>query len=399
MDNFEYANSTHYYFGQGYEKNVGEYLKVRGASSVLIVYGQDSCISSGLLAIVKESLNDSELKFCELSGVCPNQNSDIVYKGKEIAIANNVDYILAIGGGSVIDIAKLISIARFYEGDFFEVFFEKHEITKRALNIGVIVTIASAGAEGSKIVLAKSHKNNKAIKKVYSSPLLIPKFAILNPELTFSVPHKETACGIVEMFCHVMARYFTNSLDVSLSDRLCEALMLSIIESSSKVLKDPYDYGARANLLWASNLAHNDLCSSGSELDWVTHHVADLMTTLYDVSQGESLSIIFPAWMDYTLGHNIMRFAQFAHRVFNIPMDFDDPVRTARSGIKAIRIFFKSLSMPLSFKDINAKEEDIPFMLNTLGIEDKTEGNFMRLNRNDFDQLFKLAARFSVDKW
>ena len=223
-----------------------------------------------------------------------------------------------------------------------------------------------------------------------------PLFAILDPELTFSVSRYQTACGITDMIAHILERYFTNSKGVTVTDYMCEALLKAIIENAPVAIDDPSNYDARANIMWAGSLAHNNICGVDRVQDWASHHIEHQLSALYDVAHGAGLAVIFPAWMDYVYKHDVMRFAQFAVRVFGVSMDFDDPASTAREGIRAFRHFLHSIGMPLSFEEIGAKEEDIPHLLNMLGVDDlnKTEGQFVLLYRKDCEAIYYRAAHY-----
>ena len=394
MDNFEFLRPTHYYFGRKLEDNVGKYVKDYGKTRVLVVYGGGSCVRSGLLQRVEKSLEDNGIFFVSIGGVKPNPRADLVYQAIEIGKNNKVDFVLAVGGGSVIDTAKAAAIGIVNDEDFFDTFFLGVKPVTKALQTGVVLTIPAAGSEGSNSAVIQKEVDGQVIKQGLSTQFNVPLFAVMNPELTITLPAYQTACGAVDMMAHVMERYFTNTKDVSITDRLCEAVLLSIIETAPRVIADPENYEARANLMWAGTMAHNNICGVGREQDWATHHLEHQLSALYDVAHGAGLAVMFPAWMEYTLPHNVMRFAQFANRVFGVSMDFEDPTRTARQGIKALRNFFKSIGMPLSFADINAKEEDIPKMLSLLGVDKHTEGHFMVLKREDCEQIYKIAATY-----
>ena len=395
MENFEFYRPTRYVFGKGLENETGKYLKESGFRKALIVYGGGSVVRSGLLQRVKSSLEKNGIGFEELGGVKPNPRADLVYEGIRICKEKSVDVMLAVGGGSVIDTAKAIALGVPYEGDFFD-FYLKKATPKEALKTCVVLTIPAAGSEGSDSTVIEKEIDGKVVKNGYSSPLNVPLFSIMNPELTFTLPAYQTACGIVDMMAHIMERYFTNTTGVSVTDRTCEGLLQGIIENARIVIAEPDNYDARANIMWAGTLAHNNLCGVGREQDWATHHLEHQLSALYDVAHGAGLAVMFPAWMEYNLKHDVMRFAQFASRVFGCSMDFEDPERTAREGISALREFYKSIGMPLSFRDIGAKAEDIPLLLNMLGVDDenRTEGKFVTLHRSDCEQIYSIAARY-----
>lgn len=395
MENFEFYRPTRYIFGKGLENETGSYIKAEGFKKALIVYGGGSVVRSGLLQRVKSSLERNGIDYAELGGVKPNPRADLVYEGIRICREQSVDVLLPVGGGSVIDTAKAIALGVPYEGDFFD-FYLRKATPKEALKTCVVLTIPAAGSEGSDSTVIEKEIDGKVVKNGYSCQLNVPLFSIMNPELTFTLPAYQTACGIVDMMAHIMERYFTNTTGVSVTDRTCEGLLQGIIENARKVINEPDNYDARANIMWAGTLAHNNLCGVGREQDWATHHLEHQLSALYDVAHGAGLAVMFPAWMEYNLKHDVMRFAQFASRVFGCSMDFEDPERTARDGISALREFYKSIGMPLSFKDIGAKAEDIPLLLNMLGVDDenRTEGRFVTLRRSDCEQIYSIAARY-----
>ncbi|MGN1282006.1 MAG: iron-containing alcohol dehydrogenase, partial [Succinivibrio sp.] len=298
----------------------------------------------------------------------------------------------------VIDTAKAIALGIPDDGDFFDFYLRKRKPVK-ALKTGCLLTIPAAGSESSASTVIEKEIDGKIIKCGCGSELNRPLFAVLDPELTYSVDRYQTACGVTDMMAHIMERYFTNSQNVSVTDNICEGLLRAIIENAQTVLDDPYNYDARANLMWAGSLAHNNICGVDREQDWASHHLEHQLSALYDVAHGAGLAVMFPAWMEYVYRHDVMRFAQFAVRVFSVQMDFDDPAVTAREGIARLRAFFKKIGMPLSFREIGAKKEDIPILLSMLGVDDEnnTEGHFVTLYKNDCEQIYMNAVRTSSD--
>ncbi len=396
MLNFEFCRPTNYIFGRYTENQVAKLITNLGYKKILLVYGCGSCVKSGLLDKVLNSLEQAGIDVITLGGVKSNPQADLVYNGIYLGREHQVEFVLAIGGGSVIDTAKAISLGIPDDGDFFDFFLGKR-VPKQALNVGVILTIAAAGSEGSTNAVIEKEIDGHILKKCCLTNLNLPTFAILNPEITFSVSQYQTACGVCDMICHVLERYFTNTQDVTVSDRLCEGLLISIIENALIVKDDPENYEARANLMWASTLAHSDLCGAGREQDWASHNLEHQLSALYDVAHGAGLAVIFPAWMEFTYKHDVMRFVQFANRIFGCAVNFDDPESTARAGIEALREFFFDLNLPLSFEDLGAKVSDIPLLLNMLGVDDinSTEGNFMILHRRECEQIYRNAANYN----
>ncbi len=395
MENFEFVVPTKYIFGQGTSSKCGEIVKCYGYKNVLVVYGSEHAKKSGLLDRIEEQLKTNSIDYSLLGGVLPNPRADLVYKGIDIGREKKIDFILAVGGGSVIDTAKAIALGIPDDGDFFD-FFTKKRKPHTALKVGCVLTIPAAGSESSLSTVIEKEIDGRVVKNGCGSPLNRPLFAVLDPELTYSVSKYQTACGITDMIAHILERYFTNSKGVTVTDYMCEGLLKSIIENAPIAINDPKNYDARSNIMWAGSLAHNNICGVDRIQDWASHHIEHQLSALYDVAHGAGLAVIFPAWMDYVYKHDVMRFAQFAVRVFGISMDFDDPSSTARDGIKAFRKFLHSIGMPLSFEEIGAKEEDIPHLLNMLGVDDvnRTEGQFVLLYRKDCEAIYYRAAHY-----
>ena len=254
---------------------------------------------------------------------------------------------------------------------------------EKALPVASVLTIAAAGSEGSDGSVI-THENGM-YKRPYGCELMRPVFAIMNPELTMTLPPYQTASGCTDIMAHVFERYFTNTKHVEITDRLCEGILKTIIKELPKVLENPNDYDARANIMWAGTLAHNDVCGVGREQDWASHNLEHELSALYDCAHGAGLAVMFPAWMTYVMHHDIDRFAQFAVRVWGCEMNFEKPEETAREGIARTKAFFHSIGMP--------KEEDIPKLLETLQIDGRTEGFFVKLGRKECEEVYRLACR------
>ncbi|NLK85620.1 MAG: iron-containing alcohol dehydrogenase [Aeromonadales bacterium] len=392
MEDFRYCVSTNYIFGQGQSKKTANVLLEYGYKKVLVVYGQKSAVSSGLLPNIEKQLQSKNIEYITLGGVVPNPRADLVYDGIELCKKEGVDFILAVGGGSVIDTAKAIGLGAKDDGDFFDFYLKKRKPVD-SVKVGCVLTIAAAGSESSTSSVIQKEIDGKIVKNGCSTPLNRPLFAILDPELTYSLSAYQTACGVTDMMAHILERYFTNSKGVIVTDRICEGLLLSIIENAQIALANPNNYEARANLMWAGALAHNNLCGVDREQDWASHHLEHQLSALYDVAHGAGLAVIFPAWMDYVYKHDLSRFAQFAVRVFHVDMDYNDLAYTSRQGIKAFRSFLKKIGMPLSFKDIGAKKNDIEILVKMLGVDDDshTEGKFIPLYREDCLKVYEIA--------
>jgi len=388
MNNFNFYSPTFFVFGKGRENEAGKQVKRFGGTRVLIHFGGGSVIKSGLLDRVKASLKAENIYFAELGGVMPNPRSGLVYKGIEICKQDNIDFVLAVGGGSAIDSAKAIALGALYEGDFWDFYTGKR--VEKALSVATILTISAAGSEGSTGSVI-THENGM-LKRAANSDTLRPVFSILNPELTCTLPNFQTACGATDMMAHVMERYFTNTVDVEITDRLCEAVLLTVIKETPKALADSKDYESRANLMWAGMVAHNDICGVGREQDWSSHQIEHELSALYDVAHGAGLAVIFPAWMKYVMKHDVMRFAQFAVRVWGCEMNFQNPEITARLGIERYEQFMTSIGMPVRFSQLGAKKEEISTLLKTLGLGTRTMGSFVKLTEEDVKNIYELAV-------
>lgn len=389
MNNFTFYSPTYFVFGKDEEKNTGKYVKRFGGTKVLIHYGGGSVIRSGLLDRVKASLSNEGLCFVELGGVKPNPRSGLVYEGIELCRKEKVDFVLAVGGGSAIDSAKAIAAGAVYDGDFWDFYMGK-SVTD-ALPIGTVLTIAAAGSEGSPDSVIT--KEEGMLKRGASGEAYRPVFSILNPALTQTLPAYQTACGVTDIMAHLFERYFTNTKDVEVTDRVIEGLLSTMIHEAPKVIENPNDYQARANIMWAGMLAHNNCCGVGRDQDWSSHALEHELSALYDCAHGAGLAVVFPAWMEYTMSHDVMRFAQVASRVWGCCMDFENPEITAKAGIKAFRSFLKSIGMPQTIVELGGKEDDIPYLAHTAAYENGNGGklgSFVVLNEKDMENIYRL---------
>ena len=389
MNNFTFYSPTYFVFGRDEENNAGHYIKRFGGTKALIHYGSGSVVRSGLLQRVKDSLQKENIEFVELGGVKPNPRSSLVYEGIELCRKENVDFVLAVGGGSTIDSAKAIAAGVLYDGDFWD-FYQGKPITK-ALPIGTVLTISAAGSEGSGDSVIT--KEEGMYKRGASGEAIRPTFSILNPALTETLPAYQTACGVTDIMAHLFERYFTNTKDVEVTDRLIEGLLITMIKEAKKAIANPDDYEARANIMWAGMMAHNNSCGVGREQDWASHNIEHELSATYDCAHGAGLAVVFPAWMKYTLNHDVMRFAQVATRVWGCNMDFSNPEKTALEGINAFEKFLKSIGMPTSFSELGAKAKEKEKMAHTACYGDGrtgTLGAFVNLNEKDVIEIYKL---------
>ena len=389
MENFTFCSPTEFVFGKGTENECGKYVIKHGGTKVLIHYGGGSAVKSGLISRVEKSLKAEGIPYSVLGGVQPNPHDSLVYKGIELCRNEGIDFILAVGGGSVIDSAKAIAVGVPYDGDFWDFYSGAAEINA-ALPVGTVLTIAAAGSEGSGDSVIT--KEDGMLKRGAGSDLMRPRFSVMDPELTQSLPAYQTACGATDIMAHVFERYFTNTSEVEITDRLCEAVLLTMVKETPRVIADPDNYDARSNIMWAGMVAHNNICGVGRQQDWNSHGIEHELSALYDCAHGAGLAVIMPAWMEYVHKHDVMRFCQMAVRVFGCQMNFADPESTAIEGIKRFRSFLHSIGMPINFTELGAKEEDIPKLVEKLGIGDGVRGGFMELTSADVTEIYRIAA-------
>lgn len=390
MENFRFYSPTEFVFGRNTEQECGKYVKKYGGSKVLIHYGGGSAVRSGLIARIEQSLSESRIPYVKLGGVKPNPRDTLIYEGISLCRKEGVDFILAVGGGSCIDSAKAIAFGVLYDGDFWD-FYGTGKQIERALPVGTVLTIAAAGSEGSGGSVVTKEEGLQ--KRDTGSDLLRPRFSILNPELTQTLPAYQTACGATDIMAHVFERYFTNTKEVEITDRLCEAVLLTVIQETPRVLKNPDDYEARANIMWAGTVAHNDLVGVGRSQDWNSHGIEHELSGLYDCAHGAGLAVVMPAWMEFVYRHDVMRFAQMAVRVFGCEMNFQCPEETALEGIHRFRSFLHDIGMPINFEELGAKAEDIPLLVEKFGIGDGLTGGFVKLSAEDVREILHHAVQ------
>lgn len=389
MNNFVFYSPTEFVFGKNTEVQVGALARKYGAQKVMIVYGGGSVVRSGLLDRVKQSLQEAGVAYCEMGGVQPNPIDGKVYEGIQLCRREQVDMMLPVGGGSVIDTAKAIAAGALYDGDFWDFFIGRAKVEK-ALKVAVVLTIPAAGSEGSgNTVITKTETLQKL--GLCAPEHLRPVFSIMNPELTYTLPAYQTACGIADMMAHIMERYFTNTPDVEISDRLCEGTLTAIIKEAYRVKQQPDNYAARANIMWCGTVAHNGICGVGREEDWASHALEHEISAIYDVAHGAGLAVIFPAWMAFMAEHNPAKIAQFAHRIFDIPKS-EDLEEMALAGTARLKHFFRYMGLPVSFKELGIEHPDIDRMLVSLQ-RNKGEllGNYVKLTMIDCREIYRLA--------
>jgi len=389
MENFVFQNKTKIIFGRDTENQVGEEVKAH-SSKVLLHYGAASIKKSGLYDKVAASLKKSGVEFFELSGVLPNPRLSLVKEGIELCRKNGIGFILAVGGGSVIDSAKAIAAGVPYKGDVWDFYTGKGQPTE-ALPVATVLTIPAAGSEASPSSVITNTDGD--FKRGLTNDLLRPVFSILNPELTFTLPNYQTACGAADIMAHIMERYFTTTECADFTDRLCEATMKAIIHNVPTCIKENKNYEVRAEVMWAGCVAHNDLLGTGRNQDWASHGIEHEISGIYDVAHGAGLAVVFPAWMKFVYKNNINRFVQFASRVWNVEIDFHNQEKTALAGIAALENFFVSIGLPVRLKDMDIKDDRLAEMADkATGNGSWTMGGFVKLSRNDVFEILKLAV-------
>ena len=388
MDNFTFYSPTLYEFGRGAEEKTGMLTFLMGVNKVMIVFGKKYVKANGLLDRLENSLATIGIEFIEFGGIEANPTDDKVYEAIRVAREKHIDGLLAVGGGSVIDTAKAVAAGVPYDGDFWD-FFSGRSVVKNALPVGVILTIPGAGSEGSGNAVITRRETLQKIS-LRTDSILKPRFAVVNPEMTFTLSAYQTACGIVDMMSHIMERYFSPTSRVEVSDRLAEGLLLALINEAPKALADPTDYQARANIEWAATLAHNGLIGCGRREDWVSHFMEHEISAVYGVTHGAGLAVVIPAWMAFMAHHKPSKVAQLGRRVFGV--DAPDDRSAAIEAVASLRAFFSAvLRMPLTFKALGIAEPDIDMLVRKLH-EDKGEtiGGYYRLTAADTRQIYEL---------
>lgn len=389
MKDFVFCSPTTFVFGRDAEQKTGDYARQFGLKKALIHYGGGSVLRSGLLDRVKASLDQAGIAWVELGGVQPNPRDSLVYTGIELGRRENVDLILAVGGGSAIDSAKAIAAGIPYDGDFWDFYIGKAQVSS-SVPVATVLTIPAAGSEGSPSSVIT--REDGLLKRGLTAQSLRPLFSIMNPELTFTLPPYQTACGSADIMSHVFERYLTNTTDVEFSDRLCESVLQTMIQDVPRVLAKPDDYGARSNIMWAGMIAHNDIVGVDREQDWSSHDIEHELSALYDVAHGAGLAVVFPAFMRYTMKHDVMRYAQLAVRVWGCEMDYQNPERTAEQGIDRLVAFYRSIGLPTTFAELGAKPEDIPLMAAKLNLTaGRRLGSFNPLTTTDVEAIYRLT--------
>jgi len=388
MLDFTYYTPTKVIFGKDSHKSVGEIIKSYGYKKIMMQYGKGSIKQSGLYDEVMSSLKDNNIEVIEMGGVEPNPKLSFVKNAIDIARKENVEMILAVGGGSTIDSSKYTATGAKYDGDVWD-FPSRKATPKDALPVGCILTISAAGSEMSSSAVISNEE--LSIKRGYNSEFNRCKFAICNPELTYSVSKYQTSCGIVDIMSHTMERYFSVCPTTDLTDRISESILKSVINAGKVLMDNPFDYEARATMMWASSLSHNDLTGCGRQNVLPVHQFEHALSGEYhEIAHGAGLAVLFLAWARYVYKYNPSRFAQFARRVWDVT-DVDDTIASI-NGIEAMEDFFRSIDMPLKLREFNIPESCTERLadLCTYG-KQRTIPTFIELGYNDVKNIFDLC--------
>ena len=391
MYGFQYYTPTRVVFGKGAESRTAELIRAFGGSKVLIHYGGGSVVRSGLLKRVTDSLEAAGISYVTLGGAVPNPRLSLVYEGIELCRKEGVDFLLAVGGGSAIDSAKAIGYGVANEGDVWD-FYDYRRKAAGCLPLGVILTIAATGSEMSDSSVIT--KEEGLVKRGYSSDYGRPKFAIMNPELTMTLPDYQTACGCTDIMMHTMERYFTNGGNMEITDALAEGLLRTVMTNAEILVRDPQNYDARAEVMWAGSLSHNGLTGCGNDGgDWMTHKLEHELGGLYDVAHGAGLAAIWGSWARYVYKNCLPRFRRFAVNVMEVaPEGTDEEI--ALKGIEALEDFFRRIHMPTNLRElgINATEEDLVTMAHKCAVGvDGAMGSARLLREEDMLAIFRAS--------
>ncbi|WP_288286959.1 iron-containing alcohol dehydrogenase [uncultured Prevotella sp.] len=392
MKDFNYYAPTEVVFGENSEEQVAALVKKYGGTKVLVHYGGKSAERSGLLDKICGLLTEGGIAFKKLGGVVPNPRLSLVHEGIKLCREEGIDFILAVGGGSVIDSSKAIAYGVPYEGEVWDFYLGKDKATEM-LPVACVLTIPAAGSEMSEASVITNEDGD--VKLGYSNNLSRPKFAIMNPKRTFTLPPYQTAAGVTDMMMHTMERYFTKDDDMDLTTDIAETMLRSMKDAIFAVLKNPEDYRYRAQIMWGGSLMHNGLTGCGVTDDWATHQLEHELSGMFDVTHGAGLAAIWPSWARYVMHENLSRFVRFAVNVMDVPNDFTDPEGTALKGIEAMERFYHAIGMPINIKELIGKDitdEEIKEMTRKCSRNyQHTCGQLKVLKAEDMENIYKMA--------
>ena len=389
MDSFSFRSRTQVVFGKGKEENVGHYA-AQHAKKVLIHYGGDYLVELGILSRIEESLRASGVEYVVLDGVVPNPRLSLVRQGVEICRKEGIELILAVGGGSAIDSSKAIALGVPYQGDVWD-FYTGSAQPQTALPVGVVLTIPGSGSEMSESSIITNEDGDR--KSGIDHPLIVPEFAIMNPEMCFSLPPFLLAAGLADVLCHQMERYFTATTSSTIfTDRLIEGGMQAVLDFAPQLVTDPHNYDLCAEFMWAATLSHNGTFDVGRSSDWGSHRIEHEISALYDITHGAGMAIIAPAWMRYVKQHNPKRFTQLGRRVFHLSQDEYTDAAAADRAIDLVETFFRSLGLKTRLSEAGIPTNRFAEMAQKAVGEHGTVGRFQAIDTNDIIQILSMAV-------
>lgn len=392
MRNFEYYAPTKVVLGKDVENETGRLIKEQGGTRVLVHYGGGSAVRSGLLDRVCNSLSEEGIAYVTLGGVKPNPRLGLAKEGIDLCREEKVDFLLAVGGGSTIDSMKCIGYGVANDGDVWDFYCGKR-VPQACMPMGAVLTIAAAGSEMSSSSVITNEDG--WIKRGYNNNLSRCRFAVMNPELMYTLPPYQTSSGCVDILMHTMERYLSKEPDTELTDSIAEALMRTVIHCAKVLIDEPQNYAARANVMWASSLSHNGLTGCGAQEDWASHQLEHELSGMFDVAHGAGLAAVWGSWARYVYMEKPERFAQFASQVMGVPMDYSHPEKTALEGIQEAERFFRSIGMPATIHEmgIDLTDEQIQELAVkcSFGEKNRTIGGFKVLNREDMAKIYQMA--------
>lgn len=395
MKDFNYYAPTEVVFGENSEEQVAALVRKYGGTKVLVHYGGQSAVRSGLLDKMCRLLREGGVDHVTLGGVVPNPRLSLARQGIDLCRREGVDFILAVGGGSVIDSAKCIAYGVCMDEDVWQLYLGKAKAPDRMLPVAAVLTIPAAGSEMSEASVITNQEGD--VKLGYSNNLSRPKFAIMNPRRTFTLPPYQTAAGVTDMMMHTMERYFTRDDDMDLTTDVAEAVLRSMKTAVFRVLSNPEDYRYRAQIMWGGSIAHNGLTGCGVSDDWATHQLEHELSAMFDVTHGAGLAAIWPSWARYVMHENLSRFVRFAVNVMDVPNDFTDPEGTALRGIEAMERFYHAIGMPVNIRELIGRDitdDEIREMTRKCSRNySATCGRLKVLAAGDMEAIYSMAAR------
>jgi len=389
MDSFEFMSPTKFILDKDADLLCGREVKKLADKVLFVHYGDKYMYESGVHARIEDSLERAGVQVFELAGVEPNPKVALVRSGVAICKAEGIGCVLAVGGGSVIDTAKAVAIGAKYDGDVWD-FYTKKAIPTEALPVGTVMTLPATGSEGSNGSVMKNAETHESLDVM--SDVLRPTFTLMNPDLTLTIPARQSAYGIIDIFSHVLERYFSSSKDTFLTDYMCEGVLRSILLNARTLMKDLQNYNARAELMWTAVVAHNGLLATGRNQDWATHTIGAQLSAKYNAVHGATLSVLFPNWAKYVYKENLPRFVQFANRVFDVEIDFYDQEKTALEGIVKMREFFAELGGPTTLAELGVISKENFSEMATNACKFGNIGGIKSLNAKDIEAIYQLSV-------